>query len=1078
MAGSPAMTLPPALGRPFRIVVFDWDGTAVRDRREDASELGDALLALLDAGVALVIVSGTHVGNVAGQLALADKLAREGRRLPRGLLHAAVNRGSEVYTFDEAGHPVRVAYRQATPAENAALDRTASRLAHELGERTGLAIEVVADRLNRRKIDLIPLEEWRDPPKERLGDLLRAVEARFREAGMPKALAFALERGARIAAEEGLASARITSDAKHVEIGLTDKSDAMRWVVGTLAPALGVPPEQILVAGDEFGPIAGFPGSDSRLRIPEASRATFVSVGPEPEGVPEGVVGLGGGPTRFLEILRDQLGRALPGLPEVFVPTLLDPAWLLVEEPYVPASEHDVESRFALSNGYSGTRGSLMEGGRHSRPGTFLAGVFDPGRAGFPELVICPFWASLSIAVAGEAVRLDSGEVLLHRRMLDMRRATLLRVWRHRTPEGRVTRIHEARWASLGDRHAFYQRVWLVPENYSGPIELLGKLDARIQDLEGDVHLVPVQVSGEPLLVARTRTSGIEIAFAGAHEARPAGSPARAAAGEGAIEVLWLLDGRMQQPCELIRHFSAYTTRDTVEPAPAARAHVANLAASRLADIERCHAEAWQGCWNASDVRVEGDPAAQRALRFAIYHLVGAVNPDDPGVSVGAKALTGEGYKGHVFWDTEAYMLPFYLHTQPRAARTLLMYRHRTLGAARERARAIGCRGALYAWESACDGQDATPPVVIGFDGSAIPILTGRMAHHVSSAVGQAVWRYWLATGDDAFMREAGAEILLEVARFWACRAEEGPDGRLHLRHVIGPDEYHEDVDDNAYTNGMARAMLEYAAFVHAWLKERYPADFARLAAAIGLEPGERSTWLDVADKLVTGFDPARGIHEQFAGYFELEDLPLPRSSGPFIPLEILLGRERLQRSQIIKQADVVWLVNQLWERFPPEVRLADYRYYEPRTAHGSSLSPGSYALVAARLGLIDEAMRYFRVAASIDLDNQMGNASEGVHAAALGALWQIVVFGFAGLDVCSQGLRIRPAMPAEWQSLEFPFMYRGQRIDVRLTADRLIFECPGAIEVALGEDDFRGLPGGRHEARREKGAWRWQAAT
>lgn len=1054
-----------ALDRPFSLVVFDWDGTAVRDRREDASELRDRLRALLERGVVIVIVTGTHIGNIAQQLAL------EGAILPRGRLYAATNRGSEVYAFTPQGLPERIVYRQAKPDENRALDRIATALQAELMQRTGLPIAVIVDRLNRRKIDLIPVNAWRDPPKAQIAALLAAVQDRFLQVGLPDGLGYALASARGLAAAEGLPEARITSDVKHVEVGLTDKGDSMAWVLHALAPTLGVPPEAILVAGDEFGPLAGFLGSDSQMHLPDADGATFVSVGSEPNGVPEGVLHLGGGPPRFKELLADLAKRPIPALPTLFIPTM-DARWQLSESGFLAAFEHETESRFALSNGYSGTRGSLMEQGHFSRAGAFLAGIFDPGRAGFPELVIAPFWPALRIEASGEPLRLDEGTILLHHRTLDLRRSMLLRSWRHRSPEGRITRIHELRWASLADRHALFQAVWLVPENYSGPLTLTGSLDGGIRDLEGEQHLAPVSADASPLLVLRSRQSGRELAFAGAFQSLPAVTP-EARILSARVDQLWRFAGRMGEPCFLRRAVAAYTDRDGPDPVAAARDHAAALSPIDLEAQAAAHEAAWQERWEAADVVISGDAETQRALRFALFHLIGASNPEDPRVSVGARALAGEGYKGHVFWDTELFMLPFYVHSHPPSARALLMYRYVTLEGARRKAQALGYRGALYAWESADTGDEACPATVIGFEGELEPIWTGRMAHHVSAAVAYAVWSYWLATGDDAFMAEAGAEIVLEVSRFWASRVERDAQGTGHIRHVLGPDEYHPDVDDNAYTNEMARFCLERGSQVAAWLASARPGDWASLQARLGLSPAEVASWPEVAERLFTGFDGAKGLHEQFSGYFSLEELDLAPYAARTVPMDLILG-ERIRKTQVIKQADVLMLHFLFWDRFPAEVRRANFHYYEPRTGHGSSLSPGAHALVAARLGELDLARRYFRFAAGIDLDNRMGNASEGLHAGALGSLWQVVVFGFAGLRVVEDGLAWEPQLPADWEGLEFPFAYRGQRLRIAMTPTELAIDCPASVRIRLGAEASRELPPGRHEARFRGGVWTW----
>jgi kojibiose phosphorylase len=439
------------------------------------------------------------------------------------------------------------------------------------------------------------------------------------------------------------------------------------------------------------------------------------------------------------------------------------------------------------------------------------------------------------------------------------------------------------------------------------------------------------------------------------------------------------------------------------------------------------HRDAWLTRWQASDLRIEGDPAAQRALRFAIYHLMSAANPHDDRVSIGARGLSGTAYKGHVFWDTDIFMLPFFLLTYPEAARALVMYRYHTLAAARAKATRLGYRGALYAWESADSGEDVTPPFVVASDGQIVRVLTGEQEQHISADVAFGVWNYWHATGDDRFLIAAGAEILIETARFWTSRVEREEDGRYHIRGVIGPDEYHETIDDNAYTNGMAQWNLEVAAEIANLVAERWPRPWQELSRRLGIEPEEPHRWQQIARDFYTGFDKRTGLFEQFRGYFGLEEIDL----AAFIPrtasMDVLLGRNRIQRSKIIKQPDVVMLIHLLWDRMPPHVRKANFEYYEPRCGHGSSLSPAIHALVAARLGDTALAERYFRQAAEIDLNDSMGSAAGGIHAAALGGLWQAAVLGFAGLHFSGERPEHCANLPPSWRSLSMRFQWRGR---------------------------------------------------
>jgi kojibiose phosphorylase len=361
------------------------------------------------------------------------------------------------------------------------------------------------------------------------------------------------------------------------------------------------------------------------------------------------------------------------------------------------------------------------------------------------------------------------------------------------------------------------------------------------------------------------------------------------------------------------------------------------------------------------------------------------------------------------------------------------MYRWHTLPAARAKAARLGYRGALYAWESADDGQDVTPSHVLSPSGDLVRIKVGEEEQHVSAAVAYGIWTYWRATEDDGFLLQAGAEMVVETARFWASRAVLEEDGQRHIRGVIGPDEYHESIDDDAYTNGMAAWNLAFAAELWRTLAERWPSDRERLARRLGVEPGEPARWDEAARAMYTGFDPSTGLFEQFQGYFGLEEFDLAMLEPRSAPVEALLGRESIQRSKLVKQPDVVLLHYLLPDRYPLSVQRANFAYYEPRTGHGSSLSPPIHAAMAARLGQLELAARYFRQTAEIDLANNMGNAAGGVHAGALAGLWHAAVFGFAGLELGPDGPRFRARLPRGWSRMKVRCRWRGRPIHVTL---------------------------------------------
>ncbi len=520
--------------------------------------------------------------------------------------------------------------------------------------------------------------------------------------------------------------------------------------------------------------------------------------------------------------------------------------------------------------------------------------------------------------------------------------------------------------------------------------------------------------------------------------------------------------------------FAASTTADAgqvarivaVDHAGPATGALAEAVALGPAQLLGRHRRAWRERWRDADVVVAGDAQAQRDLRFALYHLVSAADPESDRASVGARALTGPGYRGHVFWDTEIFVLPFFIWTHPPTARALLAYRHRTLPAARAKAARLGYEGALFAWESTDTGEETTPAYVLLPNGHRLTVLTGVQEHHIAADVAWAVWQYWQVTGDDGFVEEMGAEIVVETARFWASRAAAGDDGRHHIREVIGPDEYHEGVDDNAFTNVMARWNLRAAGA----LCDRFPGTAGRLAVTTA----DREQWARVAAGLDDGPGSATGLTEQFAGFFALEDVrAVDLAPRPFTG-ELVVGVERLPRTQVVKQTDVLMLGVLLPDEVDPAAQAANYAYYEPRTCHGSSLSPAIHALVAARVGDPASALDYFHLAGGVDLDNRMGNAADGVHIATMGGLWQAAVFGFGGVRADGDAVRIDPRVPASWDRLAFPVGWRGARIQVDVQAGQMELDLDGPALVAVGAGPPSALGAGRCVARWDGVGWSW----
>ena len=1020
----------------FRIIAFDWDGTAVTDRREDTKSLVSLFEKLQEKNIFLVLITGTDLDNIDQQL--LSKMRK------KKYFFCCTNRGSEVYGFDENSAPVLLWKRTATPEENLLLTESAEEVRAELKKRTGLEIGLILDRLNRRKIDLIP--EWHDPPKAAIGELLDAVEKRLKK-GLPGGVGEAFQIAERIAREKGLKDPRITSDVKHIEIGLTDKSDSLAWVE-QLAAKHRVAADELLVLGDEFGGIGSLPGSDAMMIVPQAKGATFLSFGKEPNGVPSPVILLGGGPPRFREVLAQVLDE-VEHLERNEGNWNIDDPFFLIEEGFDLAREHEIQALFTVGNGYVGTLGSLAEGGSLSSPATLFAGIYGQEE----EMLLAPDWTHLRAFLAENELVLEEGEILEHRRILDLKQGILRREWLHKDAAGRISHLHFLRLASLADRHLLFQAVWIHPENFGDRLHLESKME-RAPEFEA----LPLLSETSGLALKACPTNRIIAFMVGSQVwgAEPGQIEDEIEVKPGFLSQRWNWKVEMGKRYRLERRVSVFSSRESNDPIEAAEKHRASCASRSMFEILSEHSGAWAKRWNEAGI-LTGNHDAQQALAFAVYHLVSSVNPEDEKSSIGARGLTGLTYKGHVFWDTEIFMLPFFLHTWPPAARSLLMYRFNTLPAALEKARSKGYRGALFAWESTDDGKEATPPFVIAPDGEILPVSSGEQEHHISADIAYAVWQYWENTGDDDFLLAAGAELLLQTARFWASRGRFGRDGFFHIEKVMGPDEYHVEVDDNAYTNGLAQWNLEKGLEVAEILAARYPEQWKGLIEKISLLPEELSSWREAAARMYTGLDSETGLFEQFRGYFELEDLDPVDYRDCGLPIDVVLGVERIQRSKVNKQADVLMLFFLLWERYPAEVREKNFLFYEPKTAHGSSLSPPVHALLAARLGNLPLFERYFRQTAEIDLSRDFGNAAGGIHMGALGGLWQAVVFGLGGFRASGKGLAFEPRLPEGWKNLSLPLQWRGRHLTARILpqAAEVLLERGESCSVAIDEEKF-----------------------
>lgn len=451
---------------------------------------------------------------------------------------------------------------------------------------------------------------------------------------------------------------------------------------------------------------------------------------------------------------------------------------------------------------------------------------------------------------------------------------------------------------------------------------------------------------------------------------------------------------------------------------------------------------AWARRWSTVGIELPDDPETELAVRFALFQLW--ANAGAHGESaVGARGLSGSGYRGHVFWDADAFVLPAMVSIDPAAAEAIVAYRLRRLEAARRRARAEGFRGARFPWESAADGTDVTPRS--GFLGGVeVPILTGTREEHITADVAWAAHHYAEWTGRSDYLSGTARQLLVETARYWASRMRIDARGRAHIDQIIGPDEYHESVDDNAFTNVMARWNLRRA---------------ARLEAANPSEAREFADWRGLADHIVDQLEPD-GRYEQFTGYFGLEPLLASEVSHAPVAADVLLGQRRVAGSQLIKQPDVLMLHHLVPEEVAPESLLPNLDYYGPRTTHGSSLSPAVMAALLARAGRPDAALEALGPALRLDLDDRSGSTASGLHMATLGGVWQAMLAGFAGVRVRDGVLSVRPVLPARWSKLGLAFRCLGRCVRLDISRAGVGVHTDGPLTAAVGDGPPRLVSG------------------
>ena len=710
--------------------------------------------------------------------------------------------------------------------------------------------------------------------------------------------------------------------------------------------------------------------------------------------------------------------------------------WHILEEAFPWFDYAYKETVFTIGNGYFSSRGSFEEGYPGESATTFVHGVFNKVPIFKTELVNFPKWYAAKLLFDGEPFRLDTGQILTFQRELNMANGLLARRVTWQSPRGKQVHIQFERIMDMSQVHHAVMRLKLFPVNFSGNVQIEFPLPGTVSN-ERYRHW-------KHLSQGRLRESGCYLELKTLDSDIRTGIAQWTSVNQDQIlapyafwDAEWVPTVVYQVPVQegdvitATKHVAVYTSRDIINPVEQANRTAVEYSKQDFNTAVEESQRTWQNLWDRSNVTIAGDELADRALRYNLFQILIAAPRHCDTVSIGAKTLSGYGYRGHVFWDTEIFVLPFLIYTQPAIARNLLMYRFHTLPGARKKAADNGFKGAMYAWESADTGEEVTPTWVTDENDRLIRIWCGDIEQHITADVAYGIDQYWKATGDDAFMRDFGAEMVLSAAMFYASRLEwDKKDSLYHLRDVIGPDEYHEHVDDNAMTNLMCTRCLQLAQEVANWLRENYPQGYEILLEKLNLNHVEIQSWekmqKNIAIKVRTD-----GVIEQFEGYFDLQYIDLASLEPRQESLQRLFGIEGVQEYQFIKQPDVVMALYLLKASFSNTNILKNMTFYTPRTdlTQGSSLGPSIQALMLARYGDINEAKELLFKTLLTDLNNNRGNTPDGIHAASAGAVWQVILFGFLGFEVQAGQPHISPRLPAGWEQIKLKIMLKNQEI-------------------------------------------------
>ena len=736
--------------------------------------------------------------------------------------------------------------------------------------------------------------------------------------------------------------------------------------------------------------------------------------------------------------------------------------WRLVETAYETADLGVTETLFAVANGYLGLRGNIEEGRDTHAHGTFVNGfhetwpirhaeeAFGLARVG-QTIVNVPDPKTIKLYVDDEPLLLSTADLDHYERELDFRAGLLRRSLVWRTSAGKRVKITTTRMASVVERHLAVMTFEIEMLDGNAALDISSQILNR-QDGSDEYHvrsaamgegvdprkaesfehrvLDPVlhEVRDERLLLGyRCHNSGMTIATMAQHHIDTDNVwTERTYVDPDLAKHVFRVEAREGRPVRIDKLIAVHTSRGVPPRELADRcARTLDRAVVRgVPELLREQARSWERFWLESDVEIPDQPHLQQAVRWNLFQL-GQASLRAGSHGIPAKGLTGSGYGGHYFWDTECYVLPFLVYTHPQAARNALRFRHGMLEAARQRAAEMAQYGALFPWRT-INGEEASAY-----------FAAGTAQYHINADVAYALMKYARATGDRQFLLDQGVDILVETARLWADLGFWQSNGteQFHIHAVTGPDEYTTIVNDNLFTNVMAQLNLRSAVEAVRELRETDPAQFARARRRLALVDAEVEEWERAAEGMYIPFEPQAQVHPQDSHFLEREVWDLDATPEDKRPLLLHYHPLVIYRYQVLKQADVVLALYLAGDAFTPEEKLADFDYYDPITTGDSTLSAVVQSIVAAEVGYHDLALRYFYAGLFVDLDDRHGNAADGVHVASTGGVWSALVAGFGGMRDHGGELTLDPRLPEGWARITWRMRWHGSR--VRITVEQ-----------------------------------------